>query len=102
VQVEPTWKALEQFVVHDLQNVFTLDALESSHPISIEVGHPDEIGEIFDKISYGKGIYVTIYMNIMSLNIYNNNVSMLKLLRCFYNKNDGPFPHDRSFQERSN
>jgi len=32
--------------------------LESSHPISIEVGHPDEISEIFDKISYGKGTIV--------------------------------------------
>jgi len=54
-QVEPSWKVLEQFVVHELQNVFGLDALESSHPISIEVGHPDEINEIFDRISYGKG-----------------------------------------------
>jgi aminopeptidase N len=32
-----------------------IDALESSHPISIEVRHPDEINEIFDRISYGKG-----------------------------------------------
>jgi len=55
VQVEPEWMVLEQFVVHDLQNVFALDALESSHPISIVVDHPDEISEIFDKISYGKG-----------------------------------------------
>lgn len=55
--VEPEWKVLEQFVIHELQNVFTLDALASSHPISIEVGHPDEISEIFDRISYGKGIY---------------------------------------------
>ncbi|KAL6262287.1 hypothetical protein P5V15_007381 [Pogonomyrmex californicus] len=61
--VEPTWKALEQFVVHDLQNVFGLDALESSHPISIEVGHPDEISEIFDKISYGKGASIIRMMD---------------------------------------
>ncbi|QQP51048.1 Aminopeptidase [Caligus rogercresseyi] len=32
-----------------------IDALESSHPISIPVGHPSEINEIFDKISYSKG-----------------------------------------------
>ena len=55
LKVEPSWKILEQFVIFDLQNVFSLDALESSHQISIEVGHPDEINEIFDKISYGKG-----------------------------------------------
>ena len=32
-----------------------LDSLESSHPISIVVNHPDEISEIFDGISYSKG-----------------------------------------------
>jgi aminopeptidase N len=46
---------MEQFVIDEIQNVFSLDALESSHPISIEVGHPDEINEIFDRISYHKG-----------------------------------------------
>ncbi|XP_058791213.1 aminopeptidase N [Phymastichus coffea] len=61
--VEPTWKALEQFVVHELQNVFGLDALESSHPISVEVGHPDEINEIFDRISYAKGASVIRMMD---------------------------------------
>ena len=29
--------------------------MDSSHPVSVPVGHPDEIAEIFDKISYGKG-----------------------------------------------
>lgn len=32
-----------------------LDALESSHPISVPVNHPNEISEIFDRISYEKG-----------------------------------------------
>lgn len=53
--VKPEWRLLDQFVVHDLQNVFALDVLNSSHQISIEVGNPDEINEIFDKISYAKG-----------------------------------------------
>ncbi|KAJ8681952.1 hypothetical protein QAD02_017744 [Eretmocerus hayati] len=61
--VEPTWKALEQFVVHDLQGVFALDALESSHPISVVVGHPDEINEIFDRISYEKGASIIRMMD---------------------------------------
>lgn len=42
-------------MVNDLQIVFGLDALETSHPISNEVGHPDEIAEIFDGITYAKG-----------------------------------------------
>lgn len=54
---------LEQFVVHELQNVFGLDALTSSHPISVEVGHPDEINEIFDKISYDKGASIIRMMD---------------------------------------
>jgi len=56
MQVEPEWRVLEQYVVHELQSSFTLDALESSHPISIEVDYPDEINEIFDTITYVKGI----------------------------------------------
>ena len=53
--IQPQLKLLEQFVTHDLQDVLRIDALESSHPISIPVKHPDEISEIFDRISYGKG-----------------------------------------------
>lgn len=53
--VEPQWKSMDQFVVHELQGVFTLDALSTSHKIWVEVGNPEEINEIFDRISYGKG-----------------------------------------------
>ncbi|XP_047490104.1 aminopeptidase N-like [Penaeus chinensis] len=53
--VEPTWRMMDQFVVDTLHYVFGIDSLESSHPISIPVGHPDEINEIFDSISYYKG-----------------------------------------------
>lgn len=35
-----------------------LDALDNSHPIEIPVGHPDEVDEIFDIISYSKGASV--------------------------------------------
>ncbi|XP_052123290.1 aminopeptidase N-like, partial [Frankliniella occidentalis] len=41
--VEPSWLILDQFVVSEVQMVFGLDALQSSHPVSIEVGNPDEI-----------------------------------------------------------
>lgn len=64
-QVEPTWKLLDQFVTQQ-HYAFALDALATSHQISIEVGHPDEINDIFDRISYTKGnIYnYKIYFNI--------------------------------------
>lgn len=54
-QIEPSFGIVEQFVVEDLQNVFGVDALESSHPISVVVNDPEEINELFDRISYGKG-----------------------------------------------
>ena len=34
------------------------DSLETTHPIHVPVHHPDEINEIFDEISYGKGASV--------------------------------------------
>ncbi|KAK3095167.1 hypothetical protein FSP39_010973 [Pinctada imbricata] len=53
--VHKDWKMFEQFVVEDLQDVFNFDGLVTSHPVYVPVTHPDEINEIFDRISYGKG-----------------------------------------------
>ena len=38
-----------------LFNIQQLDAVASSHAISIDVNKPEEINEIFDDITYGKG-----------------------------------------------
>lgn len=46
---------MEQIVVNEIQDVFGVDALESSHPISVQVNDPNEINELFDSISYAKG-----------------------------------------------
>lgn len=46
---------LDQFQIDELHGVLQLDSLESSHPISVPVDHPDEIRQIFDSISYEKG-----------------------------------------------
>jgi puromycin-sensitive aminopeptidase len=51
----PSWDIWTQFAYADLGVALKLDALKHTHPIEIEVGHPDEIGEIFDEISYSKG-----------------------------------------------
>lgn len=61
--VEPTWKSMDQFVLNEVQGVFTLDALSTSHKIWIEVHDPDEINEIFDRISYGKGATIIRMMD---------------------------------------
>ena len=56
IQFEPSYKLGQQFVVNELQTVMGVDGLITSHPISQPVHHPDEIGQIFDRISYNKGV----------------------------------------------
>lgn len=49
--IEPKWDSKDLVVINELHQVFSLDALVSSHKISIEVHNPDQINEIFDSIS---------------------------------------------------
>ena len=51
----PSWDIWTQFAFADLGVALKLDALKNTHPIEIEVHHPNEIGEIFDEVSYSKG-----------------------------------------------
>ena len=44
-----------QFLTHDTSSALNLDGLRNSHPIEQPVNNPDEIGELFDAISYSKG-----------------------------------------------
>ncbi|XP_055618476.1 aminopeptidase N [Toxorhynchites rutilus septentrionalis] len=74
--VEPAWKSMEQFVVNELHNVFSLDALSSSHQISVEVHNPEEINEIFDKISYGKGAAIIRMMDhFLTAEVFKNGLT---------------------------
>lgn len=54
----PKWDIWTQFVTHDLGVALKLDSLYHTHPIEVKVHHPDEIGEIFDAVSYSKGASV--------------------------------------------
>lgn len=51
----PEWQVMNQFVNEVYGLAQSLDSLESSHPIELEVSTPDEINEIFDPINYNKG-----------------------------------------------
>ncbi|XP_068625539.1 aminopeptidase N-like [Battus philenor] len=53
--VEPTWQADMSYAVDNIMSVLSLDALESSHPVSVPIDDPKRISEIFDEISYRKG-----------------------------------------------
>ena len=54
----PEWDIWTQFVSSEMGTAYALDALKNTHPIEVEVGHPAEISEIFDKVSYSKGASV--------------------------------------------
>lgn len=56
IQVEPDFRFTDQFVVIELHYVFGIDALETSRPINLQVTTNDEINNMFDGISYDKGI----------------------------------------------
>jgi aminopeptidase N len=51
----PEWDAWVEFVQSVYGLALSLDSMQSSHPVEVEVNHPDEINEIFDAISYAKG-----------------------------------------------
>ncbi len=54
----PEWNVWDKFATDTLATALKLDALEHTHPIEVEVHHPNEIGEIFDAVSYSKGASV--------------------------------------------
>ncbi|CAH2096717.1 unnamed protein product [Euphydryas editha] len=64
--VEKTWKADVGYGLENILAVLGLDALESSHPVSVPLEDPKKISEIFDTISYRKGSSV-IRMMLMFL-----------------------------------
>ncbi|XP_055688287.1 puromycin-sensitive aminopeptidase [Lutzomyia longipalpis] len=54
----PKYDIWTQFVTDMYTRALELDCLKNSHPIEVTVGHPSEIDEIFDEISYNKGASV--------------------------------------------
>lgn len=51
----PEWKIWNDYLSGDLAVGLSKDSLKTTHPIEVEVNSPEEIGEIFDEISYQKG-----------------------------------------------
>jgi tricorn protease interacting factor F2/3 len=59
----PEWRIWERFFngeprVETLAGAMQRDSLKNTHPIQVTVKSPDEIEQIFDAISYGKGAHV--------------------------------------------
>lgn len=51
----PKWGIWDEYVSGRFRHALKLDGLATTHPIEVEVHHPDEIREIFDAVSYAKG-----------------------------------------------
>jgi puromycin-sensitive aminopeptidase len=51
---EPEWRIFNSFATKRAA-AFALDALNSTHPCWAPVGHPDEVEQRFDRITYEKG-----------------------------------------------
>jgi len=54
-KIFPEWDLWTQFFYLDTISAFSLDSLQSSHRIEVDVINPNDISEIFDAISYSKG-----------------------------------------------
>lgn len=102
-QVEPKWKMDEQFIYIGIQSVFLMDSLKSTHPISVRVSRPEEINELFDRISYDKGdltrfsfVRATIILLLFFF------LTSVFLFRGVCNSNDGSFSHASGVSKRLN
>lgn len=62
-KLHPDWSIFDNFFngepkVETLAGALGRDCLRNTHPIEVKVESPDEIEQIFDAISYGKGAHV--------------------------------------------
>lgn len=54
----PDWDVISDFVLQTTAGAMQADSLSNTHPIDVPVKAPEEISQIFDDISYGKGASV--------------------------------------------
>ena len=57
-KIYPDWNVVSDFVQQTTAAAMQADSLSNTHPIDVPVTAPEEISQIFDEISYGKGASV--------------------------------------------
>jgi len=77
----PEWDYWTDFDHEVFGTALRVDAFLSSHPIEVEVNHPDEIHQIFDTISYAKGASV-----IRMISEYIGREKFMEGIRLYLNK----------------
>ncbi len=51
----PEWEIMSELVTDETGGAMRGDSLRNTHPIHVDVKNPEDIEQIFDEISYGKG-----------------------------------------------
>ena len=54
-KIHPEWDTMGDMVLLRTEGALKSDSLKDTHPIDADVKSPDDIAQIFDEISYGKG-----------------------------------------------
>ena len=75
--IHPEWDVWTKFILDDTNRAFELDALDNSHPIEQAVDNPDEIGQLFDAISYSKGAsLIRMLENYLGESIFQKGIQI--------------------------
>ncbi|KAF8199715.1 leucyl aminopeptidase [Pholiota molesta] len=53
-RIFPNWRLSSEFIAGDFRSALALDSKLSSHPIEVSVADANDIGQIFDTLSYSK------------------------------------------------
>lgn len=76
----------EQFSVEETQSVFGVDALTTSHPMSVPVNKRNDINELFDSIPYSKGpAVIRMLSNFMSEESFRRGLTLYLNTRKYQN-----------------
>jgi aminopeptidase N len=75
--IHPEWDVWTKFILDDTNRAFELDALDNSHPIEQAVTNPNEIGQLFDAISYSKGAsLIRMLENYLGESIFQKGIQI--------------------------
>uniref|UniRef100_H2Y900 Aminopeptidase n=1 Tax=Ciona savignyi TaxID=51511 RepID=H2Y900_CIOSA len=87
--VEPGFRMMDQFVLYDLHDALTVDALTTSRPIIAEnVTTPDDINALFDDISYSKGgCFIRMISEFAGEEAFKLGLKVCHLISSYYTIN---------------
>jgi aminopeptidase N len=86
--IHPEWKSLDEESVDNSLDIFKFDAMKSSHPVAVNIGHPSQISQIFDAISYSKGSAIIRMMHkFLGEEIFRKGVSNYLKKHSYANAN---------------